>query len=91
MGDEEDGAKRFRDMTWFGGDSSAEAQAKKITAKRYRLVREARDGEEAEYEEYEVKVQRHEASCIACMRMQVAADLLAARRPHREEVAGLSK
>lgn len=25
------------------------------------------------------------------MEMQVAADLLAARRPHREEIAGLSK
>ena len=83
--------KRFRDMTWFGGDSSKTAKATKVKQTRYRLIRAARDGEEAEYEEYTVEVPRQDASWIACMEMQVAADLLAARRPHREEIAGLSK
>ena len=83
--------KRLRDMTFWGGDSSADAQAKKITATRYRVVTEAKDGEEAVYEPYTVEVTRHKASWVACMKMQVAADLLAARRPHKADERGKAK
>ena len=34
------------------------------------------------YEPYKVEMQRHHASWVACMKMQVAADQLSARRPH---------
>ena len=53
--------------------------------KRYYLVHEARDGCEAVYEEKLVSVPRQDASWVACMRMQVAADMLASRRPHHAE------
>ena len=83
--------KRFRDMTYWGGDSSKEAQATQTTATRYRIVAEAKDGVEAVYEPYTVQVKRHEASWVACMKMQVAADLLAARRPHKADQRGKGK
>ena len=46
---------------------------------------------EAVYEPYTVEVKRHEASWVACMKMQVAADLLAARRPHKADERGRGK
>ena len=39
------------------------------------------------YEQFTVPVQRHHASWIECMKMQVAADLLASRRPHEADQA----
>ena len=44
--------KRFRDMTYWGGDSSKESQATKKTNTCYRVVTEANDGAEAVYETY---------------------------------------
>ena len=79
--------KRFRDLTYWGGESSKEAQAKTVTQTRYKLVRAAQDGEEAVYEAFTTSVPRTEASWVACMKMQVAADLIAARRPQHSEVA----
>ena len=79
--------KRFRDLTYWGGDSSKEAQQKTVMSKRYRLVRDAKDGEEAVYEQYTMPLPRHHSSWIECMKMQVAADLLAARRPHHADIA----
>ena len=38
-----------------------------------------------------VEVTRHKASWVACMKMQVAADLLAARRPHKADERGKAK
>ena len=78
--------KRFRDMTFWGGGSSKAAQARPVMQTRYRLVRDARDGEEAQYEPYTVSRNRQQASWVECMRMQVAADLLAVRRPHQIEL-----
>ena len=78
--------KRFRDMTYWGGNSSKAAQATKVEATRYRLIHVASDGAEAEYEALLVMAPRHEASWVACMKMQVAADLLAARRPQQVEL-----
>ena len=46
---------------------------------------------EAVYEPYRVEVSRHEASWVACMKMQVAADQLAARRPHKADERGRGK
>lgn len=83
--------KRFRDMTWWGGDSSAAGQEKKVTVTRYKLVAEAEDGQEAVYEPYAVLVDRQQASWVACMQMQVAADLLASRRPHKADERGKGK
>ena len=77
--------KRFRDMTYWGGDSSKTAQSQNVTQKRYYLVTEAQDGLEAVYEERLVSVPRQEASWVACMKMQVAADMLASRRLHHAE------
>ena len=79
--------KRFRDLTYWGGDSSKAAQETTVMQKRYRLIREASEGEEAVYEQFTVPVQRHHASWIECMKMQVAADLLASRRPHEADQA----
>ena len=78
--------KRFRDMTYWGGDSSKAAQANVVVQTRYKLLREASDGVEAEYEPFQVEVQRQEASWVTCMKMQVAADLLAAKRPQQAEL-----
>ena len=83
--------KRFRDMTWWGGDSSKEAQAAPVKQTRYRLVRSARDGMEAVYAPYEVEVAHNEASWVVCMKLQVAADILASRRPHQLEVDNAAK
>jgi hypothetical protein len=83
--------KRFRDMTYWGGDSRKEAQATKKTITRYRVVTEANDGAEAVYEPYQVEAKRQEASWVVCMKMQVAADLLAARRPHKADLHGRGK
>lgn len=75
--------KRFRDMCYDGGDSSKEAQAgKTVMQTRYKLKREAGEGDEAEYEPYQVAVKRHEASWVSCMKMQVAADVMSSRRLH---------
>ena len=52
---------------------------------RYRLVSEATDGAEAVYEEVPVSMRRADASWVSCMKMQVAADLLASRRLHHQE------
>ena len=79
--------KRYRDMTYHGGDSSKEAQAAEVTQTRFRLVREAADGLEAEYEPYSVKTKRGEASWVACFKMEVAADLLRGLRPHQRELS----
>jgi hypothetical protein len=78
--------KRFRDMTYWGGNSSKEARSKPVIQTRYRLIRPAADGAEAEYETYTENVPRQEASWVACMKMQVAADLLAAARPQQMEL-----
>ena len=39
--------KNFKELTYFGGNSSKEEQARKVTQTRYRFVSEAHDGEEA--------------------------------------------
>ena len=83
--------KRFRDLTYHGGDSSKEGQATLVEQKRYRLLHEARNGVEAVYEEHTVKVPRHHASWIECMKMQVAADLLVARRPYHGALKDMGK
>ena len=55
------------------------------------MVTEAKDGVEAVYEPYMVEVSRLEASRVVCMKLQVAADLLAARRPHKADQCGRGK
>ena len=64
--------KRYRDMTYAGGDSSKQAQAEPVMQTRFRLVHEAADGNEAVYEPYVVKTKRGEASWVACFKMEVA-------------------
>jgi hypothetical protein len=78
--------KRYRDMTYNGGDSSKEAQAKPVFQTRFKLVREASDGCEAVYEPYQVQTKRGEASWVACFRMEVSADIIRGRRPHEREL-----
>jgi hypothetical protein len=79
--------KRYRDITYGGGDSSKQAQAEMVTQTRFKLVTEASDGCEAVYEPYTVKTKRHEASWVACFKMEVAADILVGRRPHKRQMA----
>ena len=67
--------KRYRDMTYHGGDSSKEARATVEKQTRFRLVREAANGNEAVYEPYTVDKKRGEASWVACFAMEVADDL----------------
>jgi hypothetical protein len=71
--------KRYRDMTYSGGDSSKEAQAILEKQTRFRLVREAADGVEAVYEPYFVERKRGEASWVACFQMEVAGDIIRGR------------
>ena len=78
--------KRYRDMTFHGGDSSKEAQAKGIEQVRWRLVSEASAGTEAVYEHYTVQTARAEASWIACFKMEVAADIIRGQRPHEAQL-----
>ena len=80
--------KRYRDMTYHGGDSSKEAQASLVTQTRFRLVREAADGVEAVYEPYEVETKRGQASWVACFQMEVAGDIIRGRRPHEARLSG---
>ena len=79
--------KRYRDMTYHGGDSSKEAQATVVKQTRFRLVREAADGNEAVYESYVVETKRGQASWIACFAMEVAGDIIRGRRPHEAQLA----
>ena len=79
--------KRFRDiMTYWGGDSSKKAQANKVKQTRFKLVSEAANGVEAVYQAYDVHLPRTEASWVRCMKMQVAADVLASQRPQQAEL-----
>ena len=82
--------KRYRDMTYHGGDSSKEAQAAVVTQTRFRLVREAADGVEALYEPFEVQTKRGQASWVACFQMEVAGDIIRGRRPHEARLAAQS-
>ena len=77
--------KRYRDMTYQGGDSSKEAQETVVNQTRFRLVREARDGVEALYEPYFVQTKRGQASWVACFQMEVAGDIIRGRRPHEAQ------
>ena len=79
--------KRYRDMTYHGGDSSKEARATAEKQTRFRLVREAADGNEAVYEPYTVDKKRGEASWVACFAMEVAGDIIRGRRPHEAQLA----
>ena len=84
--------KRYRNMSYHGGDSSKEAQAVGVVQTRWRLVREAANGVEAVYEPYTVETSRAEASWVACFRMEVAADIVRGSRPHeRALTAALGK
>ena len=78
--------KRYRDMTYAGGDSSKQAQAEPVMQTRFRLVHEAADGNEAVYEPYIVKTKRGEASWVACFKMEVASDIIRGHRPHAREL-----
>ena len=78
--------KRYRDMSYNGGNSSKEAQATAEVQTRFRLVSEAADGVEAVYEPYTVERKRGEASWVACFKMEVAADIIRGRRPHAREL-----
>jgi hypothetical protein len=51
------------------------------------MVSEAKDGQEAVYEAFQIQRQRQEASWVECMKMQVAADVLTARRQHEQDTA----
>ena len=82
--------KRYRDMTYHGGDSSKEAQAAVVKQTRFRIVREAANGEEAVYEPYEVETKRGQSSWVACFEMEVAGDIIRGRRPHEARLAALS-
>ena len=54
--------KRYRDMTYHGGDSSKEAQAAVVKQTRFRIVREAADGEEAVYDASRTRSRRSAAN-----------------------------
>jgi hypothetical protein len=83
--------KRYRDMTYHGGDSRKEAQAALVMQKRFRLVREAAGGVEAVYEQYEVEKKRGQSSWVACFQMEVAGDIIrGGARPHEARLAAQS-
>ena len=83
--------KRFRDMTFWGGSSKLGKRDEKVKQMRWRMIREALNGNEAEYESYVVQVPRQQASWVACMHMQVAQDILAGRRLHVADEKGKGK
>ena len=78
--------KRYRNMSYHGGDSSKAAMAAGVVQTRWRLVHEAADGIEAVYEPYSVETSRAEASWVACFKMEVAADLVRGSRPHERSL-----
>ena len=82
--------KRYRDMTFHGGDSSKEAQAAVVRQTRFRLVHEAANGVEAVYEPHEVETKRGQASWVACFQMEVAADIIRGQRPHEAHLLAQS-
>ena len=56
--------KRYRKMSYHGGDSSKEAQEILVKQTRFKLLHEAADGVEAVYEAYEVERKRGHASWV---------------------------
>ena len=76
--------KRYRNMSFHGGNSSKDSQAAGVVQTRWRLVREAANGVEAVYEPYDVKTARAEASWVACFKMEVAADMIRGTRLHEK-------
>ena len=78
--------KRYRNMSYHGGDSSKEAQAAGVVQTRWRLLSEAANGVEAVYEPYDVKTTRVDASWVACFKMEAAADIVRGSRPHERSL-----
>ena len=76
--------KQFRDMSYRGG--SSEADAPPIIQRRYRKVREASDTEEVQWEEYAVTKPNQPSSWEGVFKMQIAAEELTSRRPHALDV-----
>jgi hypothetical protein len=72
--------KKFRDMSYRGGNSSADAAP--IYQQRYRKVQEATDTEPAKWEEFTMIKPNQPASWESVFKMQIAAEELTARRPH---------
>ena len=52
--------KNVRDITFRGGDRRAEKQSERVCKARYRMVRDACDGEEAQYEAFTVQKGRQD-------------------------------